>query len=161
MISRRETGAKAIAWIAAFAAQARGQAKTEHAGIQTLTVPFEFAAGRGSLLIPARLDRRPTLLIVDTGSSHTVVRPAAVGIGPGELAAPRTGAGVIGDAVGRVVTLEIGDRVWQRRRVAVMDLSAALAVYEEKIDGLLGIDFLLEFSQAVIDMKRRVVSFVP
>jgi len=67
---------------------------------------------------------------------------------------------VIGDAVGREVTLEVGQRVWQRRRVSVMDLSAALSAYQEKIDGLLGIDFFLEFSQAVIDLNKRVFTFI-
>lgn len=78
-----------------------------------------------------------------------------------ELVAPRAGGGVIGDAVGREVTLEVGQRQWQRRRVAVMDLSQTLSVYKERIDGLLGLDVLLEFSQAVIHFKNRLVTLVP
>jgi hypothetical protein len=43
--------------------------------------------------------------------------------------------------VGREVTLEIGDRVWPRRAVAVMDLSTALAAYQERVDGPVGDGF--------------------
>lgn len=43
----------------------------------------------------------------------------------------------------------------------VASAQAALSAYQEKIDGLLGIDFLLEFSQTVIDLKKRLVSFIP
>ncbi len=84
-----------------------------------------------------------------------------MGMSAAELAAPRSGAGVIGDAVGREVTLEVGAREWRRRKVSVMDLSQILSAYRERIDGLLGLDFLLEFSQAVIHLKKRVVTFIP
>jgi Aspartyl protease len=124
-----------------------------------LTVPFDFAADRGSLLVHARVDNRPARLILDTGSSHTILRPSAVGMSASELAAPRTGGGVIGDAVGREVTLEIGQRTWRRRKVAVMDLSQVLSSYKERIDGLLGIDLLLEFSEVAIHLKRRALIF--
>lgn len=126
-----------------------------------LTVPFDFAVDRGSLLVHVRVENRPAVLIVDTGSSHTILRPSTVGMTAAELAAPRTGGGVVGDAVGREVTLEIGQRRWQRRRVAVMDLSQTLSVYKERIDGLLGLDLLFEFSQAVIHFKTRVLTLVP
>lgn len=112
-------------------------------------------------MVRARINGRAAILIVDTGSSHTILRPSAAGVNPAELAAPRTGAGVIGDAVGREVTLEMAQRVWLRRRVSVMDLSAALSAYREKIDGLLGLDFLLEFSQAVINLRARTMTLVP
>ena len=152
MFSRRQSGTRALALLFGLAAEAQRR---------EIVVPFEFAAGRGSLLVRARLDRREALLIVDTGSSHTIVRPSAVGVDPKELARPRTGVGVVGDAVGKEVTLEIGDRIWTKRRVAVMDLSQALSMYQEKVDGLLGIDFFLQFSEALVDLKKRTISFVP
>ncbi len=99
--------------------------------------------------------------MLDTGSSHTILRPSVAGMNPSEsLAKPRTGAGVVGDATGHAVTLEVGQRVWPGRPVAVMDLSDALSPYKEKIGGLLGLDFLLEFSQVVINLKETQVSFV-
>jgi predicted aspartyl protease len=126
-----------------------------------LTVPFDIAADRGSLLVHVRVENRPAVLIVDTGSSHTILRPSTVGMTLAELAAARTGGGAIGDAVGREVTLEIGPRRWQRRRVAVMDLSRTLSVYKERIDGLLGLDLLFEFSQAVLHFRTRSMTLIP
>jgi hypothetical protein len=156
MYTRRE--ACLIASI--FATGAYGKSKAVDGSVGALTIPFVFASGRGSMLIRALINRRAAVLIVDTGSSHTIVRPSIAGLSSVELAAPRVGAGIIGDAVGREVTLEIGSYV-SKRRIAVMDLSNALSAYEEKIDGLLGIDFFLGFSQAIISVKMRTISFVP
>lgn len=128
------------------------------AAVQSVTIPFEFAASRRSLLFRARIDRRAALLLLDTGSSHTILLPSAAGVSPSELASPRTGGGVIGDALVREVRLEVGPLVWQRRLVSVMDLSAVLGAYSEKIDGLLGMDFLFEFSEATIDFKRHRIT---
>jgi hypothetical protein len=153
---------KAMAWLAALSVGAQGQGKTENRKSQVLTIPFQYASGRGSLLVRARINRQAALLLIDTGSSHTILRPSLAGLDPSEhLGKPRTGAGVIGDAIGRVVTLELGSRVWQERRVTVMDLSEPLSAYQEKIGGLLGLDFLLEFSQVAINLKEAVVSFIP
>lgn len=161
MCTRRQTFAQAASLTAMCLTPVLGQRRSGNGNGQDLTIPFDFAADRGSLLVRARINGRRVILIVDTGSSHTILLPSAAGVNPAELAAPRTGAGVLGDAVGREVTLEIGERVWQRRRVSVMDLSAALSAYREKIDGLLGIDFFLEFSQAAINLKGRSISFIP
>jgi hypothetical protein len=162
MCTRRESATKAIALIAAFAGFSQGQGKTGHPGSKGLTIPFEFASGRGSLLVQAKINRQSALLIIDTGSSHTILRPSVAGIDPASgPAKPRTGAGVVGDAISQAVTLQIGQRVWSSRRVSVMDLSEALSPYQEKIGGLLGLDFLLEFSEVVINLKEAVVSFIP
>jgi hypothetical protein len=158
MTTRRQTCTQAASLITLSISQALGRdAKVGGVG---LAVPFEFAQGRGSMLVPARINSKPALLIIDTGSAHTIVRPSVAGVSPAELAPPLVGAGIMGDAVGREVTLEVGRQVWQRRGVAVMDLSQMLAAYRETIDGLLGMDFFLEFSQCVINLKDRTVTFV-
>lgn len=159
MRTRRETCIQIAAWTAAFVTPVSAQSQGRQNDGE-LTIPFDFAADRGSLLVHARVDNRPALLIIDTGSSHTVLRPSAVGMSAAELVAPQISGGFIGDAVGREVTLEVGQRRWQRRRVAVMDLSQTLSVYRERIDGLLGLDVLLEFSQAVIHFKNRTVTLI-
>jgi hypothetical protein len=78
---------------------------------------------------------------------------------PETLSQARAGGGVIGDAIGREVTLEVGGQEWQRRRVSVMDLTQALTAYNEQIDGLLGLDFLLEFPQVTLNLKDRTLVF--
>jgi predicted aspartyl protease len=154
MCTRRETFRKAAALLAATAAPGRGQPPLN------VVVPFQYAVGRGSILIRARINRKPVVLIVDTGSSHIIIRPALLGIDPRRLLGTRPGTGVIGDAIGQEVTLEVGDSVWPRRRVSIMDLTAVLSAYNEPIDGLLGLDFLLEFSQATINLKDRILTFL-
>jgi hypothetical protein len=164
MYTRRETcliaSIVASGLNATLPACARGQATDDKEPPGTLIVPFRFASGRASLLVQARVNLRPALLIVDTGSSHTILRPSIAGVDARELAQPRIGAGFVGDAVGREVTLGIGQHI-SHRRVSVMDLSNILSAYEERIDGLLGIDFLLDFSRAVIDFKERTIAFIP
>src|SRR6266404_943068 len=125
MSTRRQMFTKVGASLASTLASAQDETRP-------VRVPFRHAAGRGSLLIQARVNGKPAVLIVDTGSSHTILRPALLGIAASELARPRIGGGVVGDAVGREVSLEVGDHVWPRRSVSVMDLTQALAAYTER-----------------------------
>lgn len=41
-----------------------------------------------------------------------------------------------------------------------MDLSQVLAVYQQQIDGVLGLDFFQEFSSVTFDLKQKVILFV-
>ena len=128
-----------------------------------LKVPFEYASGRNSILVRVKVNDRPAVLILDTGSSHTVLRPELLHIKPSELITTQqgsSGGGFMGDAIGREVTLQVGNWKWQKRRIAVMDLSQVLAVYEQQIDGVLGLDFLQEFSSVTFDLKQKVILFV-
>ena len=76
-----------------------------------------------SCLHESRRDRRAlysafslaALLILDTGSSHTILLPSAAEASPSGLASPRTGGGLIGDALERDVTLEVAG---ENRRAA-------------------------------------------
>ena len=149
-----------IAPVAAMCAAHSPSVGQVHERQEALTIPFRFASGRGSILIQARVSGRAALLILDTGSSHTILMPSIAGVNRAGLAAPRIDAGIIGDAVAREVTLQVGECVIQRHRVSVMDLSNALSAYREKIDGLLGIEFLLRFSQANFDWKARSITFI-
>ena len=125
-----------------------------------MAISFEYAKDRGSILIHARVNGKPVLLIVDTGSSHTIVRPALLGINARELSRLQPGPGLTGDAIGREVMLEVGSQVWPKQRVSVMDLTTVLGGYREQVDGLLGLDVLLEFSETDFNWKDRVVNFI-
>ena len=130
---------------------------------QTLKVPFEYASTRNSILVHVKVNDKPAVLIVDTGSSHTVLRPELLNIDPSELLPTQqgsSGGGFMGDAVGREVTLQVGNWTWQKRRVAVMDLSEVFAVYQQQIDGVLGLDFLQEFASVTINVKNKTILLV-
>jgi hypothetical protein len=125
-------------------------------------VPFEYAKGVNSILVHARVNDKPALLILDTGSAHTVLRPELLGLPRGELQALRrssSGAGFSGDAIGQEVSLELGGRRWPKWRVAVMDLSEILSAYPGRIDGVLGLDFFQQFRVAVVDLTGKTITF--
>lgn len=149
-----------MAQAGALLATALAQAQPKGQGTERLTVPFEYAAGLGSLLVRGRINRRPALLVLDTGSSHTIVTAAFLGVKPPAPSPARPGVGILSDAIGEEVTLELGPRVSQRRRVAVMDLSSVLSPYKERIDGLLGLDFFSEFSRVILSFADRTVTLV-
>lgn len=130
---------------------------------QALKVPFEYANTRNSILLRVKVNDRPALLIVDTGSSHTVLRPELLHVKPSELVPTRrssSGGGFVGDAIGKEVSLQVGNWKWQKWRVAVMDLSQVFAVYQQQIDGILGLDFFQEFSSVTINLKDKTIVFV-
>jgi len=132
-------------------------------GDTAFKVPFQYAKGRNSILIAARINDTPVVLILDTGAAHTVLCPNAAGVNPKELLPTHPssgGGGFIGDAMGREITLQVGAMKWEKRRVAVMDLSQVLSVYSEKIDGILGLDFLQQFREVIINIKERSISFI-
>lgn len=127
-----------------------------------LQVPFEYATSRDSMLVRVLINNKPAVLIFDTGSAHTIVRPELIGVSPKELIPTemaKSGGGFMGDAVGREVSLQVGSFTLKKRKVVVMDLSQILSVYEEKIDGILGLDFIKEFRQVTIDMKEKTITF--
>jgi len=129
---------------------------------RVLKVPFEYASVHGSILLHASVNQKPVLLILDTGSTYTVLRPESLGLSIPDLspALPMVSkAGFIGDAVGAEVTLELGGRK-EKRVVAIMDLKEILSHYKEKIDGVLGLDFLLQFSEVTINNKEKTITFV-
>lgn len=124
-------------------------------------IPFEYSSNRNSLLVRAQINGKPAILILDTGSAHTVLRPEAVGVPRSELVPVHTSqsnAGFIGDAVSKEVTLQVGERARWRHRVAVMDISDILAAYQEKPDGVLGLDFLQQYRRVVIDLRDRTIT---
>lgn len=127
-----------------------------------LQISFDYATSRASMLVRVLVNDRPAVLIFDTGSAHTIVRPELVGINPKELIPTqmaRNGGGFMGDAVGREVSLQVGGFTWKKRAVVVMDLSQVLSVYTEKIDGILGVDFIKEFRQVTINVKEKTITF--
>lgn len=139
-----------------------GVSHAENRADRILQVPYELAKRRAGLLLHVRINGRPAVMILDTGSAHTIIQPGVLGGEAPRVAPARpgaSGAGFLGDAVGREVQLQVGEWEWKRRRVVVMDLARLLAVYDERVDGLLGLDFLQEFSSVLIDTETKKITF--
>jgi hypothetical protein len=123
-------------------------------------VPYDRPLHRDAMLIPARVNGRSATLLLDTGAAHTVLSVNVMHPEQPRLSESRfLGAGLRGEAMWDTVDLQIGTRRWRDRRVVVMNLSAVSRVYGRPIDGLLGMDFVNEFDQVVIDRNRQIMAF--
>jgi predicted aspartyl protease len=121
-------------------------------------IPFEVSRHFGAILIRAQVNGHPATLVVDTGSSHTIlssdllqVRPLAL-----EHAYPAKGSGYVGTAGWAKATVEVGALRWPDRKVLVMnDFQEISNSMKQKVDGILGEDVLKEFDSVVIDFKHH------
>jgi hypothetical protein len=128
---------------------------------QILQIPFEFATGRNALLLHVQINNKPALMILDTGSAQSVLQPAFLGVKPAELTQNRrvsAGTGLTANAIDREVELQVGNMVWKKWPVKVLDQSQAPSAYLDNPDGVLGLDFLQEFSGVALDLEAKTVT---
>jgi hypothetical protein len=145
-----------LIWLTAAVSPAKSVAGS---GASELTIPFEVNRQFGSILIQVRVNGRPAVLLVDTGSSHTVLSGDILGVSPLFLrraSAPVKGSALTGIAAWAVATIDVGTMRWPDQRVLVMDgFSDISKGMKEKVDGLIGEDLLKEFGSVVIDFKNH------
>ena len=122
-------------------------------------IPFEIEQPFGLILIRAQVNGHPATLVVDTGSSRTIVSPELAEVRPFslELARPaEKGSGFVGIAGWGKATVELGSLKWNDQRVLVMnslrDLSKSVG---KRVDGIIGEDILSNFGSLVIDFKHH------
>lgn len=122
-------------------------------------IPFEINRVSGAILIRAQVNGQPVTLIVDTGSSHTILssellQVRALALQQAEAAAK--GSGYVGRAAWAKATLQIGTMTWRDRTVLVMDDFRSMSnSMEHKVDGIIGEDVLKEFGSVVLDFKHQ------
>lgn len=131
-----------------------------HAAVSAaiIELPFERNAARDAILVEAGVNGKNVVLMLDTGANHTVLDKSVAGLTDFDLKVSRfrqNGPGLGGEAVWATVGLRLGPKVWNGRRVVVMDLSEVSRVYGRRIDGILGQDVLTEFDQVLIDFKSK------
>jgi hypothetical protein len=102
---------------------------------------------------------RPATLVVDTGSSHTILSTQFLqlkGLDSDVGANPSKGSGLVGNAAWIKATVKAGNEVWRDHEFLAMgvlpDISNAVG---QKIDGIMGEDILKEFAVVEIDFKHR------
>ena len=80
------------------------------------------------------------------------------GVHPTELKLARVaqdGPGIAAEATDRQATLQIGEKVWHSRLLTVMNLAELSRLFHRKIDGILGLDILIEFRNVSIDYRHH------
>ena len=128
----------------------------------SLEIPFELNPRFGSILVRVRVNGEPAILLVDTGSSHTILNGNFLGLNPLLLeraSAPVQGSGLIGIAGWATATIDLGRRK-TKRRVLVMDEFREISKgMNQRIDGILGEDVLDEFTSVAIDFEHHRLVF--
>jgi len=128
-------------------------------------IPLEVNRYFGSILIRAQVNGHPATLLVDTGSSHTIVASELLQVRPLALEhadAPAKGSGYVGRAAWAKATIEVGTLTWRDRKVLVMnDFQELSNSMKQRVDGILGQDALKEFDSVVIDFKHRRLVLSP
>jgi hypothetical protein len=121
-------------------------------------LPIERGTVFGVILVSVQVNGKPAALILDTGSSTTILSPEASGLDPINLRRaepPKRGSGFAGDGRWGEVTLVTGERIWKDHRVLVLDMKSISDTMHRKIDGLLGQDILDEFKSIEIDFEHK------
>jgi Aspartyl protease len=142
----------------ALAAISRTQ-NVPRSGGPSFTIPFELDRQFGSILVQVQVNGRPAWLLVDTGSSHTILSAEIVGVNPMLLpraGVPVKGSGLIGIAGWDAATIQLGTIKWANRRVLVMEEFREISKnMKRRVDGILGEDLLNEFASVVLDYKNH------
>ena len=121
-------------------------------------LPLEHDAVLGVTLVTVRVNGKPVVLILDTGSNTTILSPEASGLDPRNLRRadpPKKGTGFVVDGYWGEATLVTGARIWRNHRVLVADMTSVTGAIHRKIDGVLGQDILDEFKYIAIDFEQK------
>jgi hypothetical protein len=122
-------------------------------------IPIELTRPFGLVLVKVEVNGRPATVVVDTGSSHTIlstqlVQVRALALGDG--ASPSKGSGWVGSAAWIKATVKVGDAVWRDHMFLTMDdLPDISDAVGQKVDGILGEDVLKDFAVVKIDFQHR------
>jgi len=121
-------------------------------------LPLEHDAVLGVTLVTVRVNGKPVVLILDTGSNTTILSPEASGLDPHNLRRadpPKKGTGFVVDGHWGEATLVTGARIWRNHRVLVADMTSVTSAMHRRIDGVLGQDILDEFKYIEIDFEQK------
>jgi hypothetical protein len=116
----------------------------------------------GTILVDAKLNGAPVVMILDTGASHSMFDASAFGLSAVQFQAARMntrGLGLNADVVLRAADFEIGSEVWKQQPIEIADLQPLAKIYGRKIGGIIGQDVLRSFGSVQINYKGQCVMF--
>jgi predicted aspartyl protease len=121
-------------------------------------IPFENTGTLGLVLVKVEVNGEPAVLIVDTGSNHTVISSELADITPSvwnNRVFSKKGSGFTGSGVYAKVTARVGTITWRDHQVVVMNMRDLSKSLGQKIDGMLGMDFFSGFDLVVVELKNH------
>jgi Aspartyl protease len=127
---------------------------------QEITVRYQQSRKFNAMLVIAQVNGKAAVLIVDTGSSRTMVSPELVA-NPNMSAkfpvsfpfARRSEVSSWAEA-----TLQVGWKRWKQHLVVVQDQAELRRIFGQPIDGILGQDILGEFRRVIIDSEHHTLT---
>jgi len=125
---------------------------------QTVEIPFEFSRPFGLMLIKAKINGKPAVMVLDTGSNETIVSPRLVSVkklSPKDVVELAKGSGYSGAGVIATAFLSLGTLNPRNCQVLVVDLSDLSRTLGNEIDGILGMSVLKEFEIVSVDLKHH------
>jgi len=127
-------------------------------------IPFENSRMFGLVLVKVEVNGRSAILIVDTGSNHTIISSELADVPARNLdnvVASSKGSGFAGAGVFTRATLKVGPIIWRDHKVVAMDMRALSKGLGQKADGLLGMDFFSDCELVVVDLKNHKLILEP
>ena len=127
---------------------------------QSRSYVVPFGSVNGMIFLGATVNRKPAVLLLDTGAEFSIVSTLAAGVSPAKLQAVtgNGGTGANGEHVRGAVDLSLSNRTFRQREILVMNLSDVSKRMGERIDGFTGQHVLREFSTVRIDYKAQTVT---
>ena len=110
------------------------------------------------MMVEARINGQLAVLILDTGSNHTILSSKLVDVATPplkDLVTSKKGSGYSGNGVFTRASVSVGTVLWRDHRIVVMDTNEISKSMGETVDGLLGMDFLNEFDIVIVDLRQH------
>ncbi|MGE5737165.1 MAG: retropepsin-like aspartic protease, partial [Acidobacteriota bacterium] len=130
------------------------------AHIQEITVHYQQSRKFNAMLVIAQVNGKAAVLIVDTGSSRTMISPELVAnrnmSAKFPVSFPFAGRSEVsswGEA-----SLQVGWKRWKQHLVVVQDQAELRRIFGQQIDGILGQDILGEFRRVIIDSEHHTLT---
>ena len=117
----------------------------------------------GNLLVCVEVNGKAGLMILDTGSSTTLVSEKFAGREVRDVQPSVTslrGSGWLSSGRWGEATIHLGSRYWVNRRVIVDDLRPMSDSLGWQIDGIFGEDLLRQYRSVIIDYDKNLVRLV-
>jgi predicted aspartyl protease len=110
------------------------------------------------MLVEAKVNGKPAVLILDTGSNHTIVNSRLVDVATSavrDTVTTKKGSAYAGAGVYTKASLAVGPVSWRDHGIIAMDMTEMSKSLGESVDGLLGLDFLGQFELVIVDLKQH------